>query len=243
MAEATMLVAPAGGARCCPVVFRGVAQLLTVKDPVQASATCAGAPALRQVVLREDPQDKAGDDEVFALMVLLGFRRRCPAQPCSPLGLLLKAMLAGQHSPLARLDIALVQRWPAWPTAGGTGELAWLRATWQQHPAHLAAVRLAHRLGPHALHHAHEQAPGRPAYWLSSEPRPGATWLVELTGQQGGGAQQELQAARPGATRKPLNAWVSLTALAARGQLAGLPVAPTPLCAWKRPTPTAHARS
>ncbi|MDZ7813602.1 MAG: hypothetical protein U5L74_10970 [Ideonella sp.] len=210
------------------------AQPLTVKDLVRWLKNPVAEHLRRklQVVLR-DPQDSAGDDEVFALDGLSHWALGDAAlqQLQAPLlALCREGDSSAAQAHLPALMNALVQRWArsGQLPLGAPGELglARLRATWQ-HTLHtwLQAVQAWPTvLGPVALHHAHEQAPLDD--WLTglrSEPRsPGATHWVELTASKVAVPSKSFKQPDRVRPEKLLNAWVSLTALAAQGQLAGL---------------------
>ena len=210
------------------------AQPLTVKDLVRWLKNPVAEHLRRKLqVVLQDPQDSAGDDEVFALDGLSHWALGDAAlqQLQAPLLALCRegdSSAAQAHLP-ALMD-ALVQRWARTGQLplGAPGELglARLRATWQ-HTLHtwLQAVQAwPTALGPVALHSAHEHAALDD--WLTglrSEPRtPGATQWVEVTASKV--AVRSKSYKQPDRVRpdKLLSAWVSLTALAAQGQLAGL---------------------
>lgn len=219
----TPSTAPAEGPQ--PVTLKDLARWL--KNPV--------AEYLRrqlQVVLR-DPEEGAGDDEVFALDGLSHWQLGDAALQGLQAPLLALCQegdtRAAQAQVPALMD-AMVKRWAqaGQLPLGAPGEqgLARLRATWQHSlQAWLQALQAwPQALGPVALHWAHEQAPLED--WLPGlrgQPKsPGAFQWVEVSASKvaiPAPSQKQADRVRPD---KLLGAWVGLTALAAQGQLAGL---------------------
>ncbi|TDM06967.1 MAG: exodeoxyribonuclease V subunit gamma [Ideonella sp. MAG2] len=185
-----------------------------------------------QVVLR-NPEEAAGDDEVFSLDGLAHWQLGDAALQSLQAPLLALCQEGGTRAAQAQVPVlmdALVQRWTRSGLlplgAPGAYGLARLKATWQHSlQAWLQALQAwPVALGPLALHRPHAQAPLDD--WLTglrSQPQAaGALHWLDISASKMAlprSRKDEPDRVRP---EKLLSAWLGLTALAAQGQLAGL---------------------